>query len=115
MAACGNTLIERDMRTVDANPSNVVPIEDIVASGQGVSPASAPQDGPSASGTFVSNVGKTDHHTAHVWEDVGENAAETALSKAEEIPLWKRILDVTCILLSMVFWLPLFVLLALWI
>src|SRR5262249_47399691 len=31
------------------------------------------------------------------------------------IPPWKRILDVTCILLSMPFWLPLVILLAIWV
>jgi lipopolysaccharide/colanic/teichoic acid biosynthesis glycosyltransferase len=110
------------MRTVDANPSHVVPIEDIVPSGPGVSPVSAPQAAPSASGTFVSNAGKTDHHTEHVCEDVRESSAETAHgraetadARAEEIPLWKRILDVTCILLSMAFWLPLVILVALWV
>ena len=103
------------MRTVDANPSHIVPIEDIVASGPGVSPASAPQAAPSASGTFVSNAGKTDHHTEHVSEDVRESSAETADGRAEEIPLWKRMLDVTCILLSMAFWLPLVILVALWV
>jgi lipopolysaccharide/colanic/teichoic acid biosynthesis glycosyltransferase len=103
------------MRTVDANPSHVVPIEDIVPSGPGVSPVSAPQAAPSASGAFVSNAGKTDHHAAHVCEDVRESSAESADAGAEEIPLWKRILDVTCILLSMAFWLPLVILVALWV
>jgi lipopolysaccharide/colanic/teichoic acid biosynthesis glycosyltransferase len=50
-----------------------------------------------------------------VCEDVRESSAETADARAEEIPLWKRILDVTCILLSMPFWLPLVILLALWV
>jgi lipopolysaccharide/colanic/teichoic acid biosynthesis glycosyltransferase len=113
MAAFANPLTERDMRTVDANPSHVVPIEDIVASGPGVAPASVPQAAPSAS--LVSNAGKTDDHKSHVWEDVRESSAETADARAEEIPLWKRILDVTCILLSMAFWLPLVILVALWV
>ena len=103
------------MRTVDVKPSHVVPIEDIVPSGPGVSPVSAPEAVPSASGTFVSNAGKTDHHAAHVCEDVRESSAETADARAEEIPLWKRFLDVTCILLSMAFWLPLVILVALWV
>ena len=103
------------MHTVDANPSQVVPVEDIVPSDPGVSPVSTPQAAPSASGTFVSNAGKTDHHEAQVCEDVRESSAETADARAEEIPLWKRILDVTCILLSMAFWLPLVILVALWV
>jgi lipopolysaccharide/colanic/teichoic acid biosynthesis glycosyltransferase len=32
-----------------------------------------------------------------------------------DVPLWKRILDVTLILLTLLFWLPLFILIALWI
>ena len=103
------------MPTVDANPSHVVPIEDIIALGPGVSPASAPRAAQSASGTLVSNAGKIDHHTSHAWEDVREISTEAAYGRAEEIPLWKRVLDVTCILLSMAFWLPLVVLVALWV
>jgi len=115
MAACGNPLIERNMPTVDANPSHVVPIEDIAASRPGVSPVSAPQAAPSASGTLVSSAGKTDHHTLQVWEDVRGNSAEAANGRGEEIPLWKRVLDVSCILLSMPFWLPVVILVALWV
>jgi lipopolysaccharide/colanic/teichoic acid biosynthesis glycosyltransferase len=98
------------MPTVDANPSHVVPIEDIAASSPRVSPVSA----PTASGT-VSSAGKTDRHTLQVWEDVRGNSAEAANGRGEEIPLWKRVLDVTCILLSMPFWLPVVVLVALWV
>jgi lipopolysaccharide/colanic/teichoic acid biosynthesis glycosyltransferase len=101
------------MRTVDASPSHVVPIERVVASSQGVSPVSAPLAAPSASGTLVSSAGKTDH-TLQVW-DVRGNSAEAAHGRSEEIPLWKRVLDVTCILLSMPFWLPVVVLVALWV
>jgi lipopolysaccharide/colanic/teichoic acid biosynthesis glycosyltransferase len=103
------------MPTVDANPIHVVPIEDIAASRQGISPVSAPQPAPSESGTPVSNPGKTDHHTLHAWEDVQESSAEGAYGRAEEILLWKRVLDGTCILLSMPFWLPLVILVALWV
>src|SRR6516164_9295266 len=99
------------MPTVNANPIHVVPIEDVAPSRPGVSPVSA----PSESGTPVSNPGKTDHHALHAWEDVQESSAEGAYGRAEERLLWKRVLDVTCILLSMPFWLPLVILLAIWV
>jgi lipopolysaccharide/colanic/teichoic acid biosynthesis glycosyltransferase len=65
------------MRTVDANPKQVIPIEDL----------------------FPSSPGDT----------------TAAYGRAEEIPIWKRVLDVTSILLSMPFWLPLVILLAIWV
>jgi lipopolysaccharide/colanic/teichoic acid biosynthesis glycosyltransferase len=51
----------------------------------------------------------------HAWEDVQESFAEGAYGRAEEIPLWKRVLDVTCILLSLAIWLPVVLLVALWV
>ena len=106
-----NPLIERNMRKVDVNPSQVVPVEDIVASGPGVSPVSA----PSPPGTLVNDAGKTDHHTLRVWENVQESSGEAAYGKVVGVPIWKRVFDVICILLSMVFWLALVVLVALWV
>jgi lipopolysaccharide/colanic/teichoic acid biosynthesis glycosyltransferase len=38
-----------------------------------------------------------------------------AIAASTEIPLWKRILDVTCILLTLPLWLPVVILIALWI
>jgi lipopolysaccharide/colanic/teichoic acid biosynthesis glycosyltransferase len=39
----------------------------------------------------------------------------TATAASAEVPSWKRILDITCILLSIPLWLPVVVILALWI
>ncbi len=72
--------IGRNMRTVDANSKQVVPMENLFSSA-----------------------------------DIGENCAEAAYAEAEEIPSWKRIIDVTCILLSLPFWLPIVVLIAVWV
>jgi lipopolysaccharide/colanic/teichoic acid biosynthesis glycosyltransferase len=38
-----------------------------------------------------------------------------AIAASREIPLWKRILDITCILLTLPLWLPVVILIALWI
>ena len=38
-----------------------------------------------------------------------------AQSHSKEIPRWKRVLDVTCILLALPFWLPIVLMIALWI
>ena len=40
---------------------------------------------------------------------------ETATTASAEVPSWKRILDITCILLSIPLWLPIVISLALWI
>jgi exopolysaccharide production protein ExoY len=40
---------------------------------------------------------------------------DVATAVSSQIPSWKTILDVTCIMLSMPFWLPVFLFLALWI
>jgi lipopolysaccharide/colanic/teichoic acid biosynthesis glycosyltransferase len=103
------------MPTVDANSNKVVPIEDMFSSSPGVRPLSASLDPPSKSEPLVDSVGKTENHARQSWEDVGESSAESAYGGAEEIPFWKRALDVTCILLSLPFWLPIVVLVALWV
>ena len=38
-----------------------------------------------------------------------------AATAAPEVPVWKRVLDISCILLSMPFWLPVMFLLAVWV
>src|SRR5262245_31397831 len=103
------------MHTVDANPSQVVPAENLLSSSPGDSPASAPQAAPGASAPPVGNAGKTAHRPSQAWKDVRENSAEAAYCKVEGLPLWKRVLDVTCILLSLAFWLPLVILVAFWV
>src|SRR6266478_191700 len=99
--------IGRNMRTVDANSKQVVPMENLFSSAPGVRPASFPQATPSSSEALAGSAGKTANHAPHVplGEDIGENCAEAAYAEAEEIPSWKRIIDVTCILLSLPFWL----------
>jgi lipopolysaccharide/colanic/teichoic acid biosynthesis glycosyltransferase len=42
-------------------------------------------------------------------------SVERKLDEVDEIPRWKRVLDVTCILLSLPFWLPIILLMALWV
>jgi exopolysaccharide production protein ExoY len=43
------------------------------------------------------------------------NEAETATAGPTEAPTWKRVLDIICILLSLPLWLPVVLLIALWI
>jgi lipopolysaccharide/colanic/teichoic acid biosynthesis glycosyltransferase len=102
------------MRTADANP-NQAAIQDLLSSKPKVWPASAPQTAPNGSELIAGSVGKTDNHPLHTCADAPEGFAEAAFDGTEGIPLWKRALDVTCILLSLPFWLPMVVLLALWV
>src|SRR5262249_24200106 len=55
------------------------------------------------------------HHRSQARENVRESSVEALYARAKEISLWKRVLDVTCIVLSMPFWLPLVILLAIWV
>jgi lipopolysaccharide/colanic/teichoic acid biosynthesis glycosyltransferase len=102
------------MRTVDANP-NQVPIQELLSSKPKVWPVSAPQTAPNGSEQPAGSAEKTDNHPLHTCEDAQEGFARAAFGGAEGIPLWKRALDVTCILFSLPFWLPIVVLLALWV
>jgi lipopolysaccharide/colanic/teichoic acid biosynthesis glycosyltransferase len=43
------------------------------------------------------------------------HGAGTALTASSQVPFWKRLLDIACILLSMPLWLPVMIFLALWI
>jgi lipopolysaccharide/colanic/teichoic acid biosynthesis glycosyltransferase len=105
------------MPTVDANSNQVAPIESLFSSAPGVRSASFPQAAQSRSEPLAGSAGKTANHAPPVplCEDIGENSAEAAYAEAEEIPSWKRIIDVTCILLSLPFWLPIVVLIAIWV
>ena len=105
------------MRTVDANPKQVVPIENLFSSAPGVWPASFPQAAPSRSEPLAGSAGKTANHAPQLplSEDIQESSAEAAYTEAERIPSWKRIIDVTGILLSLPFWLPIVVLIAVWV
>jgi len=102
---------------VDANPKQVVPLENLSSSAPGVWPAASPQASPSRSEPLAGSVGKTAIQAPNLplGEDLRESSAEAAYAEAEQIPSWKRIIDVTCILLSLPFWLPIVVLIALWV
>jgi exopolysaccharide production protein ExoY len=51
------------------------------------------------------------------WENDSKTRfeAESTTEGSAEIPAWKRVLDITCILLSMPVWLPVVIFIALWI
>ena len=101
------------MRSVDTSPKQIVPLEDLLPSSPGVWPAPAPQDIP----TPVEALAGGAHPSSVQPSVLPENGipAEGGLEEAGQIPRWKRILDVTCILLSMPFWLPIVALVALWV
>jgi lipopolysaccharide/colanic/teichoic acid biosynthesis glycosyltransferase len=98
------------MPSVDANPDQVAQIEDLFSSPPGVWPVSSPQTDTSKSKPLVGAAGKPSNHSPHLCQVV-----RLEVAKVRVIPLWKRVLDVTCILLSLAIWLPLVVLVALWV
>jgi exopolysaccharide production protein ExoY len=104
-----------NMPTVNASPNQIVPIEELFSSNPEVWPVSTPLAGSSKSEPLIGDSGKTDNCSSHVCGDERESFAEASYGGSKIIPLWKRVLDVTCVLLSVPVWFPLFVLIALWV
>lgn len=103
------------MPTVHENPNQVVPIEELFSSNPRVWSISTSMTAPSKSEPLIGGSEMTDNYSSHLSEGERESFAETTYGGTEVIPLWKRVLDVTCVLLSLPFWLPLFALIALWV
>jgi lipopolysaccharide/colanic/teichoic acid biosynthesis glycosyltransferase len=66
-------------------------------------------------GRIVDILTADDPNNASRQRDLLQTEFEAGPADAREIPLWKRILDLTCVWLSLPFWLPLMVLIAAWI
>lgn len=103
------------MPTVNENPNQVVPIEELFSSNPRVWSFSTSMTAPSKSEPLIGGSEMTDNYSSQLCEGERESFAETTYGGTEVIPLWKRVLDVTCVLLSLPFWLPLFALIALWV
>jgi len=63
----------------------------------------------------LGNVAIASHHPLPILENNAKIPTGTVTDTSFKIPLWKRILDVTCILLTLALWLPIVLLIALWI
>jgi exopolysaccharide production protein ExoY len=101
------------MRRIDPVPDHATRLEEVFRR----DPALECQ---SVSRTNATDVAAPSIHQANLGDgpssltgEDGQNPAETA--GADETPLWKYLFDVTCVLLSLIIWLPLMVGVMLWI
>ena len=78
---------------------------------------SFPSDSPAPEAPFGGGTITQTSPLASLGEDSrgGFSAGESLADGADVIPLWKRIFDVSCVLLSAPLWTPLVILIALWI
>ncbi len=106
------------MHTVDASPDPSVTLVELSASDLRVCRDSAVQaDAQSPSPQFGNRTTAFDqplhpdenNPKTHFWNRTFARAASA------QVPTWKRILDITCILLSIPLWLPVVIFLTLWI
>jgi len=103
------------MRSVDASKDQTIPTKDLFSPRHNVWSASAPRSVSSQPETFGGNTGATLIPEAPRSSEPAFEDGKCESDSAGEIPLWKRVLDLTCILLSLPLWLPIFVLIAVWV
>jgi len=105
------------MQTVDASSDPLVSSLELSASNVRVCRDSAVEgDAKTPSSRFGNGTMALDQPVSPC-EKNPETLVETGFTSAAsaEVPSWKRILDITCILLSLPLWLPIVLLIALWI
>jgi len=105
------------MQTVDASSDPLVSSLELSASNVRVCRDSAVEgDAKTPSSRFGNGTMALDQPVPPC-EKNPETLVETGFTSAAsaEVPSWKRILDITCILLSLPLWLPIVLLIALWI
>jgi lipopolysaccharide/colanic/teichoic acid biosynthesis glycosyltransferase len=100
------------MHTVDASSDPIVSFMEPTASNRYVCRHSSMRAEEPATSTPLGNAAIQFDHSFPV-RDI--HPQTTAPSRRKEIPQWKRVLDVLCILLALPLWLPIVLLIALWI
>jgi exopolysaccharide production protein ExoY len=110
------------MHTVDASSNPSVSIMELPASTRRVCRDSGLEDDAQAPASPLGNVAIACHLPLPTLENHAKTRAGTGTgadtsfkAPSHDIPPWKRILDVTCILLTLALWLPVVLLIALWI
>jgi lipopolysaccharide/colanic/teichoic acid biosynthesis glycosyltransferase len=106
------------MHTVDASSNPSVSFMELPASNRRVCLDSTLNDDAQAPSPRFGNRSIAYPDPLPVFENIAKTRADAGTGfKAgfSDIPSWKRAFDVICILLSLPFWLPVFILIALWI
>jgi lipopolysaccharide/colanic/teichoic acid biosynthesis glycosyltransferase len=103
------------MHTVDTSPNQSVPVPQMFP--RCVYRGPVLQSDGAGSTPLLSNEKRDLDRIVSACQNYAEISAgnEIAAVAPGEIPGWKRILDVTCILISLPFWLPVVIVVALWI
>jgi lipopolysaccharide/colanic/teichoic acid biosynthesis glycosyltransferase len=103
------------MHTVDASSDPSVSLVELSASNVRVCRDSALEGDAQAPRPQFGNRAITCDQPLTASENSRNVRTGIAIAASTEIPSWKRILDVTCILLTLPLWLPVVILIALWI
>jgi lipopolysaccharide/colanic/teichoic acid biosynthesis glycosyltransferase len=104
------------MHTVDASSNPSVSLGKLSASNVRVHRDSAVEGDAQTPSTQFGNRTMVFDQPLRPCENNSKTRTDTgSMAASAEVPAWKRILDITCILLSMPFWLPVVMLLTLWI
>jgi exopolysaccharide production protein ExoY len=110
------------MHTVDASSNPSVSIMELPASTRLVCRDSGLEGDAPAPASPLGNVAIGCHHPLATFENHAKTRAGTDTdtdtsfkTPSHGVPPWKRILDVTCILFTLALWLPVVLLIALWI
>jgi lipopolysaccharide/colanic/teichoic acid biosynthesis glycosyltransferase len=101
------------MRPVDTNSNHFVSEEGIFTSIPEVWPGPASFAIPKAPEPFVGGAEKSKNPSVSIHENLRDIAMQSGFGI--EIPVWKRALDLTCMILALPLWLPVFALIALWV
>jgi lipopolysaccharide/colanic/teichoic acid biosynthesis glycosyltransferase len=104
------------MHTVDTSPNQPVHGAQVSSLNRCVYSDPVPQGDARGSAPLLSDKAAFDRIVS-ACQNYAEIPAgnEIAAAASGEIPTWKRLLDVTCILISLPFWLPVVMVVALWI
>jgi exopolysaccharide production protein ExoY len=103
------------MRRSDFSPSKAVGLQDVFSFNPRIERDSIRQGDAATLDLRLPSGAPLCNPPLSVCEDGAKAPSESEIPAASDSPRWKRILDCTCILLSLPFWLSLVILVALWI
>jgi exopolysaccharide production protein ExoY len=105
------------MHTVDASSDPLVSLAELPASNARVCRDAVVEGDTQLHAPEFGNRSMAFDQTLHPFQNVSKTQAGPAIAAvaSSRVPAWKRILDIACILLSIPFWLPVVIFLAVWI
>jgi lipopolysaccharide/colanic/teichoic acid biosynthesis glycosyltransferase len=103
------------MRRIDPSPSQAVSLKDTFSFQPSVWRAPSQKGKAPDLALPLPNPAELHVQPSSTYENDSQVSAINEIAEARDTPLWKYILDITCILLSLPIWLPILVCVALWI